>query len=227
MEAILMDTSPEIAGRIEFFGGFLEWLEFKVHYISRISSDELSKGRLLIIAGKKYDRYSSDEINIITKHVHAGHRLLVMVDSDSVPFFDSTYSLLKDIGIYPDPTIIRENGKLEFATKNINRNHRITIGISELVFRNAVRFILAQKKAYPIDILVRSEKNQQPPDAILSCVAKFGNGRVMAISTWEIATEDLIGESDNALFLVSSIYWLLDRSPPPDLVQRIERILIK
>lgn len=224
---ILFDTSKETLGKIEFFASILEWLEFRIHYISRVSSDELAKGRLLIIGGKRYDRYSSDEIEIIVKHVQAGHRLLVLTDSDSVPFFDSTNKILGEAGIYPIPTKIRENERLEFATKNINKNHKVTIGVNELVFRNAGRFILAQKKAYPIDVLVRSEKIQQPPNAIISCVARMGNGRIMAISTWEILTLDLLSESDNALFLISSIYWLLDKSPPQDLLQRIERLLVR
>jgi len=192
----------------------------------RISSDELSKGSLLLIAGKSFEKYTTDERNIIIRHIQAGHRLLAFVDGDSVPFFDSLHEILQHAGIYVCPTKVRSNEDNHYiVTRNINKSHAITMGVNEISLRNAIKFILSQSKTSPIDILVRSENNHNPPNAVLACATKLGNGKIVAVSSWEILKEDFLGESDNALFIASAVYWLLDMRPPPYLLERINTIV--
>ncbi len=226
MDVVLLDASPSSVEQLEYFEAILEHLGVRIYRISRMSADELAKGRVLMIAGKRFEKYTVEEREIIIKHTQAGHRLIVMLDGDSVPFFDSMQDILGVAGIYIKSTKVLDGASLEFSTRNINRSHAITMGVDELYFRNAVCFLLAQKRTTPIEILIRSEKNHSPPEAILACMARLGNGRILAVSTWEILKEDMIRKGSNALFVVSAIFWLLDKKPPMDLIQRL-RVLLR
>ena len=225
MSSILIDSTKENVSQLEFFTNFVETLGIKINWVERISSDSLSKSKLMIITGKSYEKYSREELSILLKHIKAGHRLLVFVDSDSVPFFDSTYSILKEAGIYALSSKVTCNGDPLITTKNINKNHAVTMGINEITLYNSIRFILEQKRATPIDILVRSEKNHQPPNAILACSSKYGNGKIIAVSSWSMLQPHLFRKSDNALFVSSAIYWLLDMRPPQYLMEIINEIV--
>jgi len=225
LSAILMETSERSAEELEFFAMFIEQMGLKLYNLPKIASDELSKGRLIMIAGKRFEKYDIDERDILLKHIRSGHRLLAMVDAESTPFFDSLMALLEEFGIYFAPEKIRNDSSFEITTKNINRNHEAVMGIEELTFVNSGSFKLAQKRMAPIDVLVRSEEKHIPPNAVLACATRYGNGKIVTVSTWEILKQENLFKSDNALFVMSLIYWLLDQKPPQDLKQRIQIIL--
>lgn len=226
LSTLLVDLSGRSINDLEFFSMFVEQIGLKFYNLPKIASDELSKGRLIIIAGKRFEKYDIDEREIILKHVRAGHRLLILADVESTPFFDSLMEFLGEFGIYFISEKIQDvNGSFEIITRNINRNHEAVMGIDRLTFVNSGLFKLAQKKTTPIHILVRSEETHNPPNAVLTCATKYGNGKVVAVSTWEILKQENISKTDNALFIMSLIYWLLDTRPPQDLKQRIRSIL--
>ncbi len=226
MSTVLLDTSRGNMFHLEYFKSFVEGLGFRVEFLDRVSSDFLAKGRLVVIAGKVFEKYTRNEREVLIRHIKAGHRLFVFVDAESIPYFNSLYEILSDTGIIPTHIrVLSENNGGVLITRNINKSHAITMGIDELVFVDPVKFILSHKKASPIDILVRSEKNHNPPNAVLACSARFGNGKVVAVSSWKILQEEYLGESDNALFVISAMYWLLDMKPPHDLLDKIRQLI--
>ena len=142
----MINASRRNYEHLSHFENFLEILGFKAYRIMRISSDELSKGRLLLIAGKSFEKYTTDERNIIIRHIQAGHRLLAFVDGDSVPFFDSLHEILQHAGIYVCPTKVRSNEDNHYiVTRNINKSHAITMGVNEKItnLNNAIAVFLS------------------------------------------------------------------------------------
>ena len=226
MSSVVLEATSEYLDDLENFKFLLEYVGFRVHILERIALDELTKGKVLIIAAKKYEMYTMDEISLILRAIHGGLGALILLDPESSPSFDSTSEILSEAGIFVSEHNVRESTETVLVRlTNINKNHRITSGVDELIAESPKALMLLRREGKKLSILVRSSKNHNPPEAIVSCATYLGNGRIVVFSSWSIANNELLNYGQNALFLISSIYWLAGLMPGYGLLDRINEAL--
>lgn len=226
MNSVVLEATSEYLGELSRFRYLLEYLGFKVNILERISLDELTKGKVLIIAAKRYEKYTIDEVSLILRAIREGVGALILLDPESSPDFDSLQSILSEAGIFISGHIVKERSDENLVRlTNINKNHRITIGIREIITGPPKVLMIAGSVGQKLSVLVRSGKEHDPPEAIVSCAGQLGNGKIVVFSSWSIASNNLIDRGHNALFLVSSTYWLANLMPKEGILDKIDEAL--
>lgn len=223
---IVYDISDEYFSQVEHFFFILESLGFRLHKLKRISMDELQKGKLILVLAKAYEVYTDKEIKLIKRSISGGHKLLLLLDGESAPFFDSAQKLIADCGILVGTKTVKgSNGMDLIITTNLSKKHRVTQGVSSVSLYKPKVLHLLQKKTDSINVLVRGERNHIPAESILSVSTRYGNGSIAVVSSWSIINNELIVMHDNALFMLVLIYWLIGRQAPSGLLENLARFI--
>ncbi|MCR8453774.1 MAG: hypothetical protein NDP13_02140 [Crenarchaeota archaeon] len=223
--SVILDGAGFYSGDLDDFKSLLEHLGFKTHPLREVKLDELSRGKVLLIC-PRYEMRTRDQVSLMLRAIRDGLGALVLLDTESAPHFDFASKFLAEMGIYVSDNIIKEQNDTEHVLlTSINKKHSITSGVNEIIAQHPKALILIDGESDKNRVLVRSSKNHSPPDAIVSCVVHYGNGNVVVFSSCSIANNSLLGKANNAIFLVSSIYWLAGLKLPVDLSDRIARAL--
>lgn len=224
--SVVLDGMGLNSGDMDNFKLLLEHLGFRLSTLKEVKSDELSKGKVLLVC-PRYEMRTSDQISIMLRAIRDGLGALILLDPESSPHFDFASKLLSEAGIVISDRLIRgPNNEEQIVLTSINRKHSITSGVSRVVVRNPRALILVEGETDRTEVLIRSDKDQNPPEAVVSCVTSYGNGKMVIFSSCSVASNDLLAEASNAIFLTSAAYWLANLKPPADLIDRINKVLV-
>lgn len=219
---ILFDETQKERGRLALnyrgLKGLLEEEGFQCIRLvdSPITEDKLEKFDVFVIPCPDQSRFNPSEIDAIVTFVSRGGGLLIMSHAGGDPGLRANLnSIAEKFGIsFQNNQVIDE--RQNFIHSNMPKithfsGHPVTQGINEICYPAGCSLKVVSGNAEGVAF---ASKTAEPPEAIVTAVAEFGAGKVVALGSYEIFRDRTAGglnTAQNASFALNIFNWLKER----------------